>query len=104
MVPLTNKDTDDLDEPGVAYQKRSKWRLIFLVVLVILVALCVIFIALYAVEKSAREKAENEADKAREEVKKEKICSSKNCLFSAYGKQRKIKQYSMPRLHSEYKT
>jgi len=87
MVPLSNKDTDDfIDEPGVDYRKRSKWRLIFLVALVILVVLCIIFIALYAVEKSAREKAENEAEKAREKAEEEKVCPSKNCLFSAYGK------------------
>lgn len=85
MQPLSNKDTEDSgDDSGVVYRTRSKWRIIGFVILTILLILCIAFIVLYAVEKNARKEAEDRAAKLEE---KEKICSSKNCLYSAYGKQ-----------------
>lgn len=88
MQPLKSEDSEAVssEEPHVAYRQR-KWRAALIAFLVILLIICVVFIVLFAVERKARQDAEERAKKIDEGgTEKEMLdCKTKDCLLSAYG-------------------
>lgn len=78
MEPLNPESGEN---PKIITKKRQKWLALLLGALVILVVICLLFIVLFAVERTARKRAE---EKTRGIMPK-KICDSEKCLFAAVG-------------------